>query len=39
MFKIIYFIHFESIFLSTVPINALTVHDVTVTTLLQHVSS
>ena len=31
--------HFESIFLSNVPTNALTVHDVAVATLLQLVSS
>jgi hypothetical protein len=40
MFKIIYSMHFESsIFLSNVPTNALTVHDVTVAILLQLVSS
>ena len=38
IFKIIYSMHFESVFLSNVPTNALTVCDDTVATLLQHVS-
>lgn len=39
VFKIIYSMHFESIFLSNIPTNSLTVRDVTVSTLLQHLAS